>query len=455
MKEKKPQYNFLVAVDNSNYSPVLLESLVKRVIVTYDESNVVCEISANNPKIACKLSGTSVIPPTEKQGIRFQTTGTQVIMYMDKIRSSVTVTSERGVIVNVAMEHFANNTEGQCGVCAGGSCVRKGGALENDNCCPQTASSWVYNDPTKPHCQPREAPCTQPTPKPQCNVTGTICDILKHKVFSSCREKINSTILDVIEESCRTDKCLSNSTTEKGLCSSLSQAAEVCRAANVCVEWRHLTNGNCDVSCSNGLIYQECRSKADDYCDCRNRVSGMSYDTPVPGCFCPENTMRAEKYKDICVHQCTTCKGPLGEPKQPGETWESKCNICTCNNITMTEECTPKPKLAPPTCKDNEMLITFNSTDSCPMAICVEKTCEYNGTKYKVGDQWKGNNPCVSYSCQLDGIQIKERVCPPLTCAQALRKWDDQHCCYICSNLNETCPENICNTCCFSQKIVP
>uniref|UniRef100_A0A8C9WCB1 VWFD domain-containing protein n=1 Tax=Scleropages formosus TaxID=113540 RepID=A0A8C9WCB1_SCLFO len=340
MKEKKPQYNFLVAVDNSNYSPVLLESLVKRVIVTYDESNVVCEIS-------CKLSGTSVIPPTEKQGIRFQTTGTQVIMYMDKIRSSVTVTSERGVIVNVAMEHFANNTEGQCGVCAGGSCVRKGGALENDNCCPQTASSWVYNDPTKPHCQPREAPCTQPTPKPQCNVTGTICDILKHK----------------------TDKCLSNSTTEKGLCSSLSQAAEVCRAANVCVEWRHLTNGNCgNKSC---FPFPSELKHLDSGTESRDSVT-------------------------------------------PGETWESKCNICTCNNITMTEECTPKPKLAPPTCKDNEMLITFNSTDSCPMAICVT----YESVSFQVGDQWKGNNPCVSYSCQLDGIQIKERVCPPLTCAQ-------------------------------------
>uniref|UniRef100_W5NGT6 CTCK domain-containing protein n=1 Tax=Lepisosteus oculatus TaxID=7918 RepID=W5NGT6_LEPOC len=147
--------------------------------------------------------------------------------------------------------------------------------------------------------------------------------------------------------------------------------------------------------------------------------------------------LHAEKHKDICVSDCSNCKGPLGEPKKTGETWETNCHICTCSNITNTEECTPKEIKSPPACKDNEILVTYNATGCCQMQYCVEKTCEYGGVKYKVGDEWKDySKPCNSYVCQKSGITTKTKMCPAQNCPEDQRILDSDKCCYMC---NETC----------------
>ncbi|MFT7799692.1 mucin-2-like [Arapaima gigas] len=152
----------------------------------------------------------------------------------------------------------------------------------------------------------------------------------------------------------------------------------------------------------------------------------------------------------------SNCKGPDDVLKQPGETWESGCYICTCNNITITVECKPKPPPTPPTCKDDEMLVTFNSTDCCYMATCVKRTCEFNGTNYEVGNNWiDSENPCVSYSCEKSGTRIKEKVCPDQQCSEELRVWDEQGCCYTCKPGNQTCTANICSQCCSPVTLAP
>ncbi|XP_066543138.1 apomucin-like [Amia ocellicauda] len=186
------------------------------------------------------------------------------------------------------------------------------------------------------------------------------------------------------------------------------------------------------------MVYKECHKRTDDYCKGGDRIPGDKLRGLESGCFCPDNQLLVEKYKDICVTNCPYCKGPRGEPKQFGETWESKCHICTCSNITQTEECTPKQPQPTPTCKEKEILVTYNSTDCCEIKFCVEKTCEYNETTYKVGDTWKDpSQPCQSYSCAKSGITVERKVCPEVNCAEGQKIWDEAGCCFTCNDMCE------------------
>nr|XP_015208041.1 PREDICTED: mucin-19-like [Lepisosteus oculatus] len=353
VEEKIPKYNFSVAVDNYYCISGSRASCAKGIILRYEENTVALTIV--NKVIVSTFNKATVKPPYESNGIRLLTTENIVMIFIDKIRSTVSLTPRNRVEVKVAMQYFKNNTQGQCGVCGGSSCVRRHGETESDSCCDKTAYDWLYDDPQKPYCKsaPQNISCTT-----------------------------------------------------------------------------HL-------KCPNGTVFHECRNTTDGYCQGTERKSGEYLKEFVSGCFCPDNMLHAEKHKDICVSDCSNCKGPLGEPKKTGETWETNCHICTCSNITNTEECTPKEIKSPPACKDNEILVTYNATGCCQMQYCVEKTCEYGGVKYKVGDEWKDySKPCNSYVCQKSGITTKTKMCPAQNCPEDQRILDSDKCCYMC---NETC----------------
>lgn len=166
----------------------------------------------------------TIVPPHEENGYKFETTGYIVYMYLPEIRSYVSLSPSWTAVVSLAMEHFLNNTQGQCGekqknpktrslktrakasilceetllcqcyvppgVCGVGSCVRKGGLIEADDCCDKTAHDWVYDDPLKPACDsaPRSVPChTQTPPGPSSTPLtttscpqSTLCELLDH-----------------------------------------------------------------------------------------------------------------------------------------------------------------------------------------------------------------------------------------------------------------------------------
>lgn len=154
----------------------------------------------------------TVQPPYEQDGLRFETTGYVVFISIPEIRSFVSLSPSFNLVVNLAMEHFLNNTQGQCGtfwpghaslttifdgsfvvpatyvlvsgVCGGASCIRKGGRIEDDTCCEKTALDWLYNDPSKPNCvsAPTNVSCLSvPTtkPPPTC-LPNPLCDLLDH-----------------------------------------------------------------------------------------------------------------------------------------------------------------------------------------------------------------------------------------------------------------------------------
>lgn len=112
-----------------------------------------------------------------------------MLIHLPEIRSFISLTPYYTLVVNLAMEHFVNNTQGQCGECGGESCIRRGGQTEDASCCDKTSYDWVYADPLKPACNstPKSIPCHAPTPVPTNAPVPTtacppnpLCDLLLH-----------------------------------------------------------------------------------------------------------------------------------------------------------------------------------------------------------------------------------------------------------------------------------
>ncbi|XP_070848713.1 mucin-6 [Chaetodon trifascialis] len=439
VEERSPRHHLTIAVDNFHCVPGLEGSCAKGVILIYQDNIATLNIIPHLFAVQATLNNVTIMPPYEEQGWRFETTGYIVSIHLPEIRSYVSLSPSWTLVVSLAMEHFLNNTQGQCGVCGVGSCVRKGGKIEDDGCCEKTAYDWVYADPLKPSCvfAQRDLPChPETTSVPTSTPTSTtscpgsqLCELLDHTVFSNCSRYVN---LIVKKKNCEFDSC------RNGACSSLEQAAEECKKAGLCIDWRRLTNGSCDVPCPKGLVYKECSNKLDDFCYGGVRYPGASLENNSTGCFCPSGQSRAGNHSNVCVSDCPYCKGPLGEPRLPGEVWKSGCHLCTCNNQTRMEECFLKPPGPLPTCSHSAVLV---NSSCCGDQICVNKTCSYHGKTYKVGDRWKdAAHPCKSFSCNKDGIETETTVCPTENCQEGDRIWDDQHCCFTC---NQSCAPKV------------
>lgn len=54
-------------------------------------------------------------PPYEEHGFRFETTWYKMVIHLPEIRSFVSLTPFYTLVVRLAMEHFLQNTQGQCG----------------------------------------------------------------------------------------------------------------------------------------------------------------------------------------------------------------------------------------------------------------------------------------------------------------------------------------------------
>lgn len=56
------------------------------------------------------------MPPYENQVFRFESSGSEVYVYIKPIRSYVSLTPFNSLTISLAEEHFQNNTQGQCGM---------------------------------------------------------------------------------------------------------------------------------------------------------------------------------------------------------------------------------------------------------------------------------------------------------------------------------------------------
>ncbi|XP_054862830.1 mucin-19-like isoform X1 [Amphiprion ocellaris] len=436
VEEQSPRHHLTIVVDNFYCVPGLQGSCAKGITLTYNNNIATLRIIPHLFTVQATLNNVTIQPPYEEHGLKFETTGYIMSVNLPELRSFISLSPSYTLVINLAMEHFLNNTQGQCGVCGGPSCIRKGGKIEDDSCCDKTAYDWVYPDPKKPACfsAPRDVPCHHgptPTPPPTFCPPNPLCELLHHPVFENCSKYVD---LNVKKKNCEFDSCSGSDSS----CSSLEQAAEECKKAGFCINWRRLTNGSCDVKCREGLVYRECSDKLDDFCHGGVPYKGASLEEKSSGCFCPRGLLRPGNHSNMCVSECPCCKGPVGEPKWPGDVWQSGCNLCTCNNRTRREECYFKPpKLR---CGPSDVLI---NTSCCGDQMCVETICKYSGKTYKVGDRWKdAAHPCMSFSCSKEGVEMETKVCPRENCSEEDRIWDNQRCCFTC---NQSCSPKVSN----------
>ncbi|GLD63169.1 mucin-2-like protein, partial [Lates japonicus] len=209
VEEQSPQHHLSIAVDNFYCVPGLEGSCAKGIILKYQNNIATLSIVPDLFAVQATLNNVTIQPPYEEQGLRFETTGYMVSIHIPEIRSYVSLSPSYTLVVSLAMEHFLNNTQGQCGVCGGGTCIRRGGQIEDNSCCDKTAYDWVSADPLKPACfsAPRNVPCHPgptivPTDKPTTTaicIASPLCELLDHPVFLNCSEYVN---LKLIKKNC-------------------------------------------------------------------------------------------------------------------------------------------------------------------------------------------------------------------------------------------------------------
>ncbi|XP_055009876.1 LOW QUALITY PROTEIN: mucin-19-like [Boleophthalmus pectinirostris] len=342
VEEQFPQYNLTIAVDNYFCIEGLNGSCVKGVIVKYKEKTAT--LSIDSYVVQASLNSEFIEVPFEEPGFRFESTGYVTTLVLPEIRSYVSLTPSFSLVISLAMENFGYNTQGQCGVCGGESCIRPGGYIEEDSCCDKTAYDWIYEDPQKPKCvsAPRDIPCGAPTPTPPCSHSHPLCELLNDQLFAQCREHVD---LEQFFKNCQFDACGSAAP-----CSSLEKAADACKKVGFCVDWRQHAKGSCGSNCSDGLVYKECSPKLDDFCFEGNRQEGEAVTDTIAGCFCPDNKTRANRDSHICVDHCKFEKKCFykGRNYTVGETWrdsEEPCMSFICNPEGIQNEtkvCSPQ-----------------------------------------------------------------------------------------------------------------
>ncbi|XP_060759510.1 mucin-19-like [Neoarius graeffei] len=362
VEERTPHHNLSISVDNYYCEPSA--SCAKGIILKYHNNTVILQVRQDPDGMMSTLETTlnqvTIKPPYQAKGFKFETTDAEVYIYIEEIRSYVFLSVWNTLKINLAMEHFLNNTQGQCGICGGPSCIRRNGSVESENCCEKTAYDWVEDDPLKPYCRqaPRHVPCNRdlPTPRPPPPCIAPLCELLRHKVFSKCSEDID---MEKLMSNCKFEFCLSNNNAT--VCSSLEYLADHCKKTGFCVGWRNLTSGICD------------------------------------------------------------CKGPLGEPMMPGAIWESKCHMCTCSNQTKTEECWRKPSPPPPTCGPGYALIS-DCCDNPICGNLALHQLQFSFSVG--GTWRDPQNPCVTFHCTREGTEIEKNVCPQQFCPEVDEVWE-------------------------------
>ncbi|XP_062917555.1 intestinal mucin-like protein [Mobula hypostoma] len=187
--------------------------------------------------------------------------------------------------------------------------------------------------------------------------------------------------------------------------------AKMCKSkGDVCVKWRDHTNGTCVYHCPGTMEYKPCASKEQPTCSLRHADSNAPVDNSGvdEGCFCPDGKFLFTP-SDICTDSCD-CIGPDGKPRQVGETWQSNCQDCSCNNVTLSVVC--KPHKCPPSpsiiCNDQGYVpvVQRNEHDLC----CTETKCKCNVT----------HCPAMKPLCKTGYAPVihmhEGRCCPKYTC---------------------------------------
>uniref|UniRef100_A0A8P4KJC6 Mucin-2 n=2 Tax=Dicentrarchus labrax TaxID=13489 RepID=A0A8P4KJC6_DICLA len=440
VKEIIPEHNLTILIDNENCDASGTVTCAKALIVYYKNYEVILTIQRiPKTKTMVYVNGKLVSPTYSKDGIIITSTGIELRLRIPAIEAVVTF---KGLLFSVELPFslFHNNTEGQCGTCDNNrknDCRLPNGQIHPS--CSEMGHEWHVPDKKKPYCE-KPPPPPQPTSKPQpCD--PVTCEILISKVFEECHKVIPP---NPFYEACKFDVCHTNSSVG---CSSMEMYAMLCAEVSVCVAWRNATNGQCDYKCPENKVYKPCGPTVVPTCNarynenvlqCQRENGNQNQDCNgfLEGCFCPDGMTLFNPKSDICVSSC--CTGPDGQPKQLGETWQSGCQQCVCDEDTLSVQCEPLscPTQEPITCtEEGEVLV--NRTVDC----CEKLTCECDRSRcslvtecklgFKLEIHMSNDSCCPSYLCvpkdvcvfndteYKPGMNFSKSLCESCSCTEA------------------------------------
>uniref|UniRef100_A0A4W6F4K1 VWFD domain-containing protein n=1 Tax=Lates calcarifer TaxID=8187 RepID=A0A4W6F4K1_LATCA len=432
VKEIIPKYNFKILIDNENCDASGAVTCTKALIVYYKDYEIILT-QKRIPKTVY-INGKQVFPTYSNEDFIITSTTVKLVLKIPAIEA-VVLFKGLSFSVDLPFSLFHNNTEGQCGTCDNNrknDCRLPNGQIHPS--CSVMGHHWYVPDKKKPYCE-KPPPTPIPTPRPtQTPCKPAICEILKSKVFEKCHKVIPP---QPFYEACKFDVChMPNSTVG---CSSLEAYATMCADASVCVAWRNATKGQCEYKCPENKVYKPCGPTVVPTCNITD------YNRFVEGCFCPEGMTLFSSKSNICVASC--CTGPDGQPKQvnPGETWQSGCQQCNCDEDGV--QCEPRtcPTQKPVTCtEEGEVLV--NRTVDC----CETLTCGNHVYKPQPGQccgsciptscvlEIPGSTP-INYSCKYSVILHSPWSPPGDNCTKYdCQKVKDE---FILSKNHITCPE--------------
>uniref|UniRef100_A0A3Q1CSZ2 Uncharacterized protein n=1 Tax=Amphiprion ocellaris TaxID=80972 RepID=A0A3Q1CSZ2_AMPOC len=463
IKEINIKYNFTVLIDNENCDASGTVTCVKALTVLYKSYTVILT-QQRIPKTVTMVSinGKRVIPSYSNKDLNVTSTGIEVHLSIPEIKARVMF---KGIsfFVKLPFSLFHNNTEGQCGNCDNdqkNDCRLRNGMIHPS--CFDMARDWQIHNITKPYCEkvPSPIPTVPATSPKPCQ--PEICEILMSTVFKECHKVIDP---NPFYEACKYDVChMSNPNMS---CSSMETYASGCGEVSVCVDWRNATKGECEHKCPGDKVYKPCGPEVEPTCNERynKKYTHQCQEEEgdqikvcggfTEGCFCPEGMTLFSSATDTCVTSC--CTGPDGQPKQLGDTWETDCHHCVCDEDSLSVQCEPVmcPTQKPITCtKEGQVLVNRTvdccqsltcecdknscssqkpkcdlgfeleiliSNDSCcPVHHCVPKgVCVFNNTEYKPGAEFS-KRPCKHCHCteiQDPSTKLNKFRCSQIQCS--------------------------------------
>ncbi|XP_029952607.1 mucin-2-like [Salarias fasciatus] len=410
IKEIQPEYDFKVLVDNINCVASADVSCAKSLIVFYKDYEIVLTQETEPQTVnVVYVNGRRIIPNYSNKDLVITSSGIELVLRIPEIKAVVLY---KGLlfIVELPLELFHENTEGQCGYCdnyRGNDCRLPSG--ETHPSCSEMSHEWRVKDEKKPFCErppPPPRPPVQPT-EPECKADA--CEILNSEVFEECQKVVPP---EAYFKACVYDTC--HVTNRTMICSSLEAYATACAEAGVCVNWRNATKGQCEYQCPRDKVYMPCGPTVVPTCNARHnedflkecerkpRDQQKSCQKQIEGCYCPEGKIRFSTASDVCVSSC--CTGPDGQPKELGEEWLSDCKHCACDNDTQSVRCEPVAcAVEEPVSCDEEGEVLVNRTVDC----CVKQACECDKSRCA-----KQTEKCEAGFEQ--ELTISEEVCCPV-----------------------------------------
>ncbi|XP_039988196.1 mucin-2-like [Xiphias gladius] len=417
VKEIIPRHNFRISIDNENCGAFGAVTCAKALIVYYKEYKIILT-QERSPKTVnmVYINGKQIFPTYSNKDFIITSTAIELLLRIPAIDAVVMF---KGLLFSVELPFslFHGNTEGQCGTCDNNrknDCRLPNGQIHPS--CSEMGHYWHVSDIKKPYCKNPPVPVT-PGPPPICK--PDICEILMSKVFEKCHKVIAP---HPFYEACKFDDChVPNSNMG---CASLEAYAIMCTEASVCVAWRNATNGQCEFKCPENKVYKPCGPTIVSTCNARynekyaQQIQGEKADQITnsnrftEGCFCPEGMTLFSSKSDVCVTSC--CAGPDGKPKEFGETWQSGCQQCVCDEDTLGVECKPLtcPTQEPIHCtKEGEVLVN-RTVDCCERLTCEcdknrcsmpTKKCE---TGFELDVHTSNDSCCPSYTCVPKGVCV-------------------------------------------------